>query len=34
VVNFAGSSDLVGSYMDVRITSALAHSLRGELVAA
>jgi len=34
VVNFAGSSDFVGRYMDVRITSALAHSLRGELVAA
>ncbi|MDQ6916318.1 MAG: tRNA (N6-isopentenyl adenosine(37)-C2)-methylthiotransferase MiaB [Pseudomonadota bacterium] len=33
VVNFAGESDLVGRYVDVRITSALAHSLRGELVA-
>jgi tRNA-2-methylthio-N6-dimethylallyladenosine synthase len=31
VVNFAGGSDLVGQYIDVRITSALAHSLRGEL---
>ena len=31
VVNFAGASDLVGRYIDVRITSALAHSLRGEL---
>ena len=31
VVNFAGGSDLVGRYIDVRITSALAHSLRGEL---
>jgi len=31
VVNFAGASDLVGHYIDVRITSALAHSLRGEL---
>jgi tRNA-2-methylthio-N6-dimethylallyladenosine synthase len=34
VVNFAGARDLVGQYIDVRITSALAHSLRGELVAA
>ena len=32
VVNFAGASDLVGHYVDVRITSALSHSLRGELV--
>ncbi len=31
VVNFAGSSDLIGHYIDVRITSALAHSLRGDL---
>ena len=31
IVNFAGASDLVGHYIDVRITSALAHSLRGEL---
>ena len=31
VVNFAGASDLVGRYIDIRITSALAHSLRGEL---
>jgi tRNA-2-methylthio-N6-dimethylallyladenosine synthase len=31
VVNFAGASDLVGRYIDVRITSALSHSLRGEL---
>jgi tRNA-2-methylthio-N6-dimethylallyladenosine synthase len=30
VVNFAGAAR-VGSYTDVRITSALAHSLRGEL---
>jgi tRNA-2-methylthio-N6-dimethylallyladenosine synthase len=30
VVNFAGAAR-VGSYADVRITSALAHSLRGEL---
>jgi len=32
VVNFAGASDLVGRYIDVRITAALSHSLRGELV--
>jgi tRNA-2-methylthio-N6-dimethylallyladenosine synthase len=32
VVNFAGSSDLVGRYIDVHITAALAHSLRGERV--
>jgi len=31
VVNFAGSPDLIGSYADVRITAARAHSLRGEL---
>lgn len=31
VVNFAGAIDLVGRYIDIRITSALAHSLRGEL---
>jgi tRNA-2-methylthio-N6-dimethylallyladenosine synthase len=34
VVNFAGTSDLVGRYIDVRITSARPHSLRGERVAA
>jgi tRNA-2-methylthio-N6-dimethylallyladenosine synthase len=33
VVNFAGTSDLVGQYIDVRITAALSHSLRGERVA-
>ncbi|MBI5923631.1 MAG: tRNA (N6-isopentenyl adenosine(37)-C2)-methylthiotransferase MiaB [Betaproteobacteria bacterium] len=32
VVNFAGSSRLIGEFVDVRITAALAHSLRGELV--
>src|SRR6202171_1930542 len=32
VVNFAGAGDLVGRYIDVRITAALSHSLRGELV--
>jgi tRNA-2-methylthio-N6-dimethylallyladenosine synthase len=32
VVNFAGAGDLVGRYIDVRITAALSHSLRGQLV--
>jgi len=32
VVNFAGAGELVGRYIDVRITAALSHSLRGELV--
>jgi len=31
VVNFRGARDLVGRYVDVRITAALSHSLRGEL---
>ncbi|MBK6805600.1 MAG: tRNA (N6-isopentenyl adenosine(37)-C2)-methylthiotransferase MiaB [Betaproteobacteria bacterium] len=31
VVNFAGDSALVGSYVDVVVTAALPHSLRGEL---
>jgi tRNA-2-methylthio-N6-dimethylallyladenosine synthase len=34
VVNFAGSSELVDRYVDVTITAAAPHSLRGELVAA
>jgi len=34
VVNFPGAASLVGRYADVRITAALAHSLRGELAAA
>ena len=34
VVNFSGREGLVGSYADVRITAALAHSLRGKLAAA
>ena len=34
VVNFAGAGALVGRYVDVRITSALSHSLRGEFVSA
>ncbi len=31
VVNFAGSSRLVGQFVDVTITAALPHSLRGEV---
>ena len=31
VVNFSGDAGLIGRYVDVRITAALAHSLRGEL---
>jgi tRNA-2-methylthio-N6-dimethylallyladenosine synthase len=31
VVNFAGDAALVGSYVDVVVTAALPHSLRGEL---
>ena len=33
VVNFAGKRELIGENSDVRITAALSHSLRGELVA-
>jgi tRNA-2-methylthio-N6-dimethylallyladenosine synthase len=33
VVNFEASSDLLGQFVDVRITEALPNSLRGELVA-
>jgi len=32
IVNFPGEAALVGSFADVRVTAALAHSLRGELV--
>ena len=32
VVNFAGSPRLIGRFVDVRITAALPHSLRGEVV--
>ncbi|WP_407332454.1 tRNA (N6-isopentenyl adenosine(37)-C2)-methylthiotransferase MiaB [Enterovibrio sp. 27052020O] len=32
VVNFAGSMDLIGQFVDVKITSVHANSLRGELV--
>ena len=34
VVNFPGAAGLIGSYAQVRITMAMPHSLRGELVAA
>ena len=33
VVNFAGDAALVGTFVDIRVTSAQPHSLRGELVA-
>ena len=32
IVNFAGSPRLIGSFAEVRITAALPHSLRGEVV--
>jgi len=32
IVNFVGSSRLIHSFVDVRITAALAHSLRGEIL--
>ena len=32
VVNFGGGENLIGRYVDVRISAAMAHSLRGELV--
>ena len=32
VVNFAGAASLVDTYVDVRITQAYPHSLRGELI--
>jgi tRNA-2-methylthio-N6-dimethylallyladenosine synthase len=31
IVNFAGAPGLIGSFAEVRITAALAHTLRGEL---
>ncbi|MEO8009337.1 MAG: radical SAM protein, partial [Betaproteobacteria bacterium] len=31
VVNFSGPSSLVGTFIDVRISAALAHTLRGEV---
>ena len=33
VVNFPGGPDQIGRFVDVRITEALSHSLRGEIVA-
>jgi tRNA-2-methylthio-N6-dimethylallyladenosine synthase len=33
VVNFPGQATRIGAFADVTITSAQAHSLRGELVA-
>jgi tRNA-2-methylthio-N6-dimethylallyladenosine synthase len=33
VVNFAGDAGLLGKYVDIAISAALPHSLRGELVA-
>jgi tRNA-2-methylthio-N6-dimethylallyladenosine synthase len=32
VVNFAGSKTFVGHILDVKITAALAHTLRGEMM--
>ncbi|WP_139834002.1 TRAM domain-containing protein, partial [Vibrio parahaemolyticus] len=32
VVNFEGSADLIGQFVDVKITDVFANSLRGELV--
>ncbi len=34
VVNFAGQARLIGQFIDVRITAALPHSLRGEILIA
>jgi tRNA-2-methylthio-N6-dimethylallyladenosine synthase len=34
VVNFAGHRRLIGEFLEVTITAALPHSLRGEAVAA
>jgi tRNA-2-methylthio-N6-dimethylallyladenosine synthase len=32
IVNFPGAAGLIGSFAEVRVTAALAHTLRGELV--
>jgi tRNA-2-methylthio-N6-dimethylallyladenosine synthase len=32
VVNFPGHDRLIGEYVDVTITAAVAHTLRGEIV--
>jgi tRNA-2-methylthio-N6-dimethylallyladenosine synthase len=34
IVNFAGNARLIGQLVDVTITEALPHSLRGEVVTA
>jgi tRNA-2-methylthio-N6-dimethylallyladenosine synthase len=34
VVNFPGNARLIGEYVDVKITEAVAHTLRGEVVTA
>jgi tRNA-2-methylthio-N6-dimethylallyladenosine synthase len=33
IVNFAGSPGMVGRFADVKITSVIVHTLRGEAVA-
>ncbi len=33
VANFNGSADLVGSFVDVKITAAFPNSLQGEIIA-
>jgi tRNA-2-methylthio-N6-dimethylallyladenosine synthase len=32
MVNFAGSPETIGNFMNVKITAALSHSLRGEIL--
>jgi tRNA-2-methylthio-N6-dimethylallyladenosine synthase len=32
IVNFAGQSRLIGHFVDLRVTAALPHSLRGEVI--
>ena len=32
VVNFIGATDLIGSFVDVKITQVVRHTLRGELI--
>jgi tRNA-2-methylthio-N6-dimethylallyladenosine synthase len=34
MVNFAGKEDVLGSFVELRITEARSHSLRGELLPA
>jgi len=33
VVNFSGTADLVGGFVEVKITQVVRHTLRGEVVA-